>query len=181
LLSGSGERIQKPLGPLAVTRPATFTTPEWKRSALSFTAGWADIHTSAIQGRQISIPGDLGNACNRGCRTRRGTCQPQRSEEGLEERHGAVSTLLMPWSDSMLDIPKTLYADIQPYSIPVAETFQISSRTVDVDKTIHRISPGTWALKCLGLSLNAEVVKRLLYLARRARARCIPLPAGTHD
>lgn len=30
LLSGSGERIQKPLGPLAVTRPAMFTTPNHK-------------------------------------------------------------------------------------------------------------------------------------------------------
>jgi hypothetical protein len=89
--------------------------------------------------------------------------------------------LLMLWFPSMLEIPKTLYVDIQQPCIPVAETFQISSRTVSVDKTIHRISPGTWALKCLGLSLNAEVVKRLLYLARRARARCIPLPAGTVD
>jgi hypothetical protein len=181
LLSGSGERIQKPLGPLAVTRPATFTTPEWRKSVLQFTAGWAYIHTSAIQRRQISIPGDLGNAGNRGCRTRRSTCQPQRSEESLEERHGAVSTLLMLWSNSTLEIPKTLYVDIQPHGVPVAESFQISFRIVVVDKTIHRISPGTWALKCLGLSLNAEVVKRLLYLARRVRARCIPLPAGTHD
>jgi hypothetical protein len=47
----------------------------------------------------------------------------------------------------------------------VAETFQISIGIVVDDKTIHRISPGTWALKCLGLSLNAEVVKRLLDLA----------------
>ena len=181
LLSGSGERIQKPLGPLAVTRPATLTTPEWKKLALSSTAGWAYLDTSAIQRRQVSVSGDLRDSCNRGCRTRRGICQPQRSEEGLEERHGAVSTLLMLWSNFMLEMLKTLYVAMQPHSTPVAETFHISSRTVDVDKTIHRISPGTWALRCRGLSLNAEVVKRLLYLARRARARCIPLPAGTDD
>jgi hypothetical protein len=47
----------------------------------------------------------------------------------------------------------------------VAETFKISIGIVVGDKTIHRISPGTWALKCLGLSLNAEVVKKLFDLA----------------
>jgi hypothetical protein len=92
--------------------------------------------------------------------------------------------MLMLSSKLILEIPKALYVDMQPRSIPVAETFQISIGIVVIDKTIHRISPGTWALKCLGLSLNAEVVKRLFYLARRQgglEARCLPLPAGTAD
>ena len=124
------------------------------------------------------------DGCKRGCRTRRSTCQPQRSEESLEERHGAVSMLPGIWFLSMLEIPKSLYVDISTCSIPVVETFQMSVGIVVDDKTIHRISPGTWALMCLGLWLNVEVVKRLLYLARRqgrAKTRCMPPPAGTGD
>ena len=81
-VSGSGERIQKPLGPLAVTRPATSWTPEFEESVLRVDlCDESSLITGSVQWRQelIAVDGRNGDG---GC-TRRG----QSCEKRLQERH----------------------------------------------------------------------------------------------
>ncbi len=101
-MSGSGERIQKPLGPLAVTRPATSWTPGLGRSVI-----YIDLYiksnllTSSVQRRQESVTIDGRNG-DSGC-TRRG----QSCEERLQERHCRGLVCWFSLFILELDIPNT--------------------------------------------------------------------------
>jgi hypothetical protein len=123
-VSGSGERIQKPLGPLAVTRPATSWTPGFERSVICLALCiMRSLLTSSIQRRQEPIAIDGRNG-----------------DSGCTRRIAIVAALCADLSHPSCN---WIY-QLLKYNIAVACCQKVVAILVD-DRTIHHISWGTWA------------------------------------